>query len=49
MTMNEFAERLEWWTDAYGWDDESLNNFVNTYASSYEEYNAMWEIIHKLV
>ena len=49
MTMNEFAEKLNQWIDDYGWDDESLNNFVNINASSYEEYNAMWEIVHELV
>ena len=49
MTMNEFTEKLNQWTDGYGWDDESLNNFVNINASSYEEYNAMWEIVHELV
>lgn len=48
MTMNELAEKLNEWTDCYGWDDESLNNFANAYATSYEEYNAIWEILNKL-
>lgn len=48
MTMNELAEKLNKWTDRYGWDDESLNDFANTYATSYEEYNAIWEILNEL-
>lgn len=28
--------------------DESLNDFANTYAISYEEYNAIWEILNEL-
>ena len=48
MTMNEFAEKLNEWTDHYGWDDESLNDFANTYAACYEEYNAIWEILNEL-
>lgn len=48
MTTNEFAEKLNEWTDRYGWDDESLNNFANICATSYEEYNAVWEILNEL-
>ena len=48
MTMNELADRLNEWTDHYGWDDESLNDFANTYAACYEEYNAIWEILNEL-
>lgn len=48
MTMNELADRLNEWTDHYGWDDESLNGFANTYAACYEEYNAIWEILNEL-
>lgn len=48
MTMNELMEELNAWTDYYGWNDESLNDFVNTYATSYEEYNAIWEILNEL-
>lgn len=48
MTMNELAEKLNEWTDRYGRGDESLNDFANTYATSYEEYNAIWEILNEL-
>lgn len=48
MMMNEFAEKLNEWVDYYGWGDESLNDFANTYAASYEEYNAIWEILNEL-
>lgn len=48
MTTNEFVEKLNEWTDHYGWGDESLNDFANTHATSYEEYNAIWEILNEL-
>ena len=48
MTMNTLAEKLSVWLDRYGWDDESLNNFANIHATSYEEYNAIWEILEEL-
>lgn len=44
MTMNELADKLNEWTDYYGWSNESLNNFAN----AYEEYNAIWEILNEL-
>lgn len=48
MTMNELTDRLNEWTDHYGWGDESLNDFANIYATSYGEYNAIWEILNEL-
>lgn len=48
MTMNTLAEKLSAWLDRYGWDDESLNNFANIHATSYEEYNAIWEVLEEL-
>ncbi len=48
MTMNELADKLNEWTDYYGRDNESLNDFANSYATSYEEYNAIWEILNEL-
>lgn len=48
MSMNEFASKLTEWTDCYGWDDESLNDFANTYATSYEEYNSIWKILNEM-
>ena len=48
MTISEFADRLAEWTDHYGWSDESLNDFANVYATSYEEYNAIWAMLNEL-
>lgn len=48
MTMSKLAENLNEWINCYGWDDESLNDFANIYATSYEEYNAIWEILNEL-
>lgn len=48
MTMNELAEKLNAWTDTYGWDYESLKDFAGTYATSYEEYLAIWEILDEI-
>ena len=48
MTMEELANKLNKWVDNYGWSDESLNNFANINATSYEEYNAIWEILNEL-
>lgn len=45
MNMNEFANKLSEWIDLHGQSKESLNDFVNFNATSYEEYNAMWAII----
>ena len=33
----------------YGISEESMNDFANTYATSYEEYNAIWEILRELL
>ena len=48
MTMDELADELNKWVENYGWDDESLIDFANTYATSYEEYNGIWEILNEL-
>lgn len=48
MTMEELGNKLTEWTDNYGWSKESLNNFANTYATSYEEYNAIWELLYDM-
>lgn len=48
MTMEELGNKLVEWTDQYGWDKESLNNFVNINATSYEEYNAIWELLQDM-
>lgn len=48
MTINELVNKLNDWTDCYGWGDESLNDFANIHATSYEEYNAIWEILNEL-
>lgn len=48
MTMEELAVKLNEWVDHYGWGEESLNDFANINATSYEEYNAIWEILNKM-
>ena len=48
MTMEELGNKLTEWTDNYGWSKESLNDFANTYATSYEEYNAIWELLYDM-
>lgn len=49
MTIEELNKKLAEWIDAYGISEESMNNFANTYAKSYEEYNAIWEILRELL
>ena len=49
MTIEELNKKLAEWIDAYGISEESMNNFANTYATSYEEYNAIWEILRELL
>ena len=41
MTMNDFAEKLNEWLDSHGWDEVGFVEFVNAYATSYEEYCTM--------
>lgn len=48
MTMAEFNEKLITWIDARGTSKESLNDFANIHATSYEEYNAIWEILDSM-
>lgn len=45
MTMSDLAITWAEWYEQYGASDESINNFCNYYATSYEEYNAMWELL----
>ena len=49
MTIEELNEKLAEWIDTYGISEESMNDFANTYATSYEEYNAIWEILRELL
>ena len=49
MTIEELNKKLAEWIDAYGISEESMNDFANTYATSYEEYNAIWEILRELL
>ena len=48
MTMEELGNKLVEWTDQYGWGEESLNNFANMNATSYEEYSAIWELLYDM-
>lgn len=49
MTQIELNEHLIAWIDAYGMNEEALNDFANVYATSYEEYMAIWEILDELI
>ena len=49
MTIEELNEKLVEWIDADGISEESMNDFANTYATSYEEYNAIWENLRELL
>lgn len=49
MTNEEFSKNISEWIDKYGISEESMNNFANTYATSYEEYNAIWEILREML
>ena len=49
MTIEELNKKLVEWIDAYGISEESMNDFANTYATSDEEYNAIWEILRELL
>ena len=49
MTIEELNEKLVEWIDAYDISEESMNDFANIYATSYEEYNAIWEILRELL
>lgn len=48
MTMNELAITWAEWYEQYGATAESLNNFCNVHATSYEEYMAMWELLSEM-
>jgi hypothetical protein len=48
MTMVEFNEKLVAWINVRGTSKESLNDFANVHATSYEEYNAIWEILDSM-
>jgi pantothenate kinase-related protein Tda10 len=48
MTRNELNEHLIAWIDSNGMSDDSFNNFANVYATSYEEYMAIWEILNEI-
>lgn len=48
MTIEELGNKLVEWTDQHGWGVESLNDFANINATSYEEYNAIWELLYDM-
>lgn len=49
MTIEELNTKLAQWIDWYGISEESMNDFANIFATSYEEYNAIWEILQDLL
>lgn len=49
MSMEMWAEKMNEWTDEHGWSVDSLHGFVNYYATTYEEYNYMTEIVDDIL
>lgn len=49
MTMDEIATEWVEWYDMYGASIESVRDFCNYYATSYEEYNAMWLLLAEMI
>ena len=49
MTIEELTNKLNEWVSYHGQSKESLNDFANFTATSYEEYNAMWAIIDEII
>ena len=45
MTMNEIAIAWEEWLENHECTPESVNDFGNIYATSYEEYMALYEFL----
>lgn len=45
MTMLEVYTEWATWVEAYGLSEETINDFCNTYASSYEAYMTIWELL----
>ena len=45
MTMREVAKKWVRWAEGHGTDKDSINDFCNIYATSYEEYMTLWELL----
>ncbi len=45
MTLRELAEKWVRWSDKHGTSKNSINDFCNIYATSYEEYMTLWELL----
>lgn len=45
MRMNELATLWADWTESHDITEESINDFCNYYATSYEEYMAIYELL----
>lgn len=45
MKMNEIAILWSEWLENHEYTPESAREFCNTYATSYEEYTALYEIL----
>ena len=45
MSMNDIAILWDEWTGRYGASKESVKDFCNHYAASYEEYMALYELL----
>lgn len=49
MTMEELATAWENWLDNNPLDEESINNFCNIYATNYEEYMTIYELLMSML
>ena len=45
MTMNGIAILWEEWMESHDYTPDSVRDFCNTYATSFEEYTALYELL----
>lgn len=49
MTKVEVMSKLTEWVEHYGLEEESLNDFCNCFATSFEEYMALSETLNEIL
>lgn len=49
MTIVEVMSKLMEWIEHYGSEEESLNDFCNCFATSFEEYMALSEMLNGIL
>lgn len=45
MTLKELAKKWVKWSSEHGTSKDSINDFCNIYAASYEEYMILWKLL----